>query len=146
MVWSYVGPSLLGQLLGRLDEHDVDFLFLWPFFLGGLLCGSAFITFFVNPVSLEELLLDPLLLLLLLFQALLCTVLSNIAIGSLFCPLELLQLFLFYPFFLLNGSLIFKGASKAAGTLEMSIAGAVFHEPAAAWMVFGRARLVFVVA
>jgi hypothetical protein len=129
LVWSHVRPPLLGQLLGRLDDHDVDFPFLWPFFLNSLLRGSAFITFFVNPVSLEELLLDPLLVLMQPFQALLCTILSNVAIGSLLCPLKLLQLFLFYPFSLLDGSLIFKGSStsKAAGTLEMSIAGAILH-------------------
>jgi len=147
LVWSYVRSSLLGQLLWRLDNHDVDFLFLWPYFLSSLLCGSAFVAFFVNPVSLEELLLDPLLLMLLLLilllQALLCTVLSNIVIGLLFCLLKLLQLFVFYSLFLLDVSILFKGASKAAGTLEMYIAGAILNQSVAALMVFGRTGLTF---
>ena len=72
-----------------------------------------------------------------------CTVLSNIVIGLLFCLLKLLQLFLFYSLFLLHVGIIFKSASMAAGTLEMSIAGALFDQSVAALMVFGRTRLIF---
>lgn len=129
LVWSYVRSSLLGQLLRRLDNHDVDFLLfiLWPHLLSGLLCGSAFIAFLVDPVSLKELLLDSLLLLLLLFQALLGALLSNVAIGKLFCLLELFQLFMFNSLLLLDVGIIFKGAYEAACALEMPIAWAILY-------------------
>ena len=70
-------------------------------------------------------------------------VLSDVAIGSLLGLSELLQLVFFYSLLLLNGGLICKGACKAAGTLEMSIAGALFTESVAALVVFGGSRWLF---
>jgi len=74
---------------------------------------------------------------------LLGAVLSNVAIGLSLCLSELQQSFFFYSLLLLNGSLIYKGASEAAGTLEIAIAGALFNEPVAALKVFGRSWGLF---
>jgi hypothetical protein len=73
----------------------------------------------------------------------LAAVLPNVAIGSLLRLSELLQLVFFYSLLLLDGGLICKGACKAAGALEMSVAGALFTESVAALMVFGRSRWLF---